>query len=187
MKIMKKITFLFVLGVLVTLSGFSQRFMTKNGTVRFYSIASLEKIEAVNQQVNAALDASSGDFVFKILIKSFQFKNTLMQEHFNENYLESDKIPNATFVGKITNIKDINLTKEGNCPVNVDGKLTIHGVTRDVHETGKIQVTGNMIMAKAIFDVTLADYNITIPKTVINNIAKNVEISVDVSLEKAKN
>ena len=110
----------------------AQRFITKTGFIKFYSDSPLEKIEAHNRQVNAAMDASTGDFVFRVLIKSFEFEKALMQEHFNENYLESDKFPNATFLGKVTNIKEINSAREGNYDALVEGKLTIHGVTQAV-------------------------------------------------------
>ena len=111
--------------------------------IRFYSKSQLEKIEAVNRQVNTALLVQTGDFVFRVLIKSFNFEKALMQEHFNENYLESDKYPEATFLGKIINIKDINFTKEGSYPATVEGKLTIHGQTQLVKGTvpSKLKIT----------------------------------------------
>ena len=89
----------------------AQRFITKTGHIKLFSEASLEKIEANNRQVNSALDAGTGDFVFSVLLKSFEFEKALMQEHFNENYVESDKFPKSTFVGKVTNIKDVTLQK----------------------------------------------------------------------------
>ena len=108
----------------------AQKYITKTGHIRFYSDAPLEKIEANNRQVNSALDAATGNFVFKVLMKSFEFEKALMQEHFNENYMESDKYPNSTFVGKVTNLSTIDFQRQGKYPAEVDGKLTLHGVTK---------------------------------------------------------
>lgn len=163
---------------------FSQKYITKNGNIRFYSDSPLEKIEARNRQVNCALDASTGDFVFKVLMKSFEFEKALMQEHFNENYVESDKYPNATFVGKVTNLKEIDLLKDGTNQANVEGKLTIHGVSKEIAAKGTLEVKQGKIMAKSKFNIALADFNISIPGAVVNNISKTIEITVDAGLEK---
>jgi polyisoprenoid-binding protein YceI len=135
--------------------------------------------------VNSALDMATGGFVFKVLLKSFEFEKALMQEHFNENYVESDKYPNATFVGKVTNIKDINLGKEGIYEATVEGKLTLHGITKDMKEKGTFEVKQEKLIGRARFNLVLADYKITIPGTVGNNISKTIEITVDVNLDKA--
>ena len=108
----KSLPFLFI-GLISTFSLQAQKYMTKNGNIKFYSETPMETIEATNNQVNAALDTQTGDLVFKVLIKSFQFEKALMQEHFNENYMESDKMPNSTFKGKVTNLSAIDFTKEG--------------------------------------------------------------------------
>jgi len=163
----------------------AQKFMTKTGQIRFYSEAPLEKIEARNRQVNAALDATTGDFVFKVLMKSFIFEKALMEEHFNENYVASDKFPSAKFLGKITNIKEVDLEKDGVYPVSVEGKLTLHGATNTIKEKGTLEVKQGKIVGKAKFNILLADYKIDIPQAVGKNISKTVEITVDVTLEKA--
>jgi hypothetical protein len=174
---------IFVLMTAISANG--QKFITKTGHIRFYSDAPLEKIEANNRQVNSALDMATGGFVFKVLLKSFEFEKALMQEHFNENYVESDKYPNATFVGKVTNIKDINLGKEGIYEATVEGKLTLHGITKDMKEKGTFEVKQEKLIGRARFNLVLADYKITIPGTVGNNISKTIEITVDVNLDKA--
>jgi hypothetical protein len=162
----------------------AQKYITKNGYIRFYSDAPLEKIEASNRQVNAAIDAGTGDIVFKVLMKSFQFEKALMQEHFNENYVESDKIPNSTFIGKITNIKDVNFSKTGTSSVTVEGKLTIHGITKDIKETGTFEVKDHQVLAKCKFIIHIGDFKISIPSVVAGHIAETVEINVDLVLDK---
>lgn len=164
----------------------AQKFMTKNGNISFFSSMSMENIEAHNKQVNSAIDSKTGDFVVKVLIKSFEFEKALMQEHFNENYMESDKFPNATLSGKIKNIAEVDFTKEGTYPADVEGKLTIHGVTKDVTEKGTLTVKGGKVNAVSTFNVTLADYGIEIPNTVVNNISKTIQVKVDLNLEPLK-
>ena len=181
---MKKLVLLFFCLIIVSSAAEAQKFITKTGHIKFYSDSPLEKIEAHNRQVNAALDASSGDFVFKVLMKSFEFEKALMQEHFNENYVESDKFPTATFLGKITNIKGLNISKDGVYEVIVEGKLTIHGTTQQVKEKGTFEVKTGKITAKAKFSILLADYKIKIPGAVANNISKSVEITMDLALDK---
>lgn len=184
---MKKLIFVVFIFVTLSFSLSAQKVLTKNGSIRFYSETPVEKIEATNTQVNSALDLSTGDFVFKVLIKGFEFKKALMQEHFNENYMESDKFPNATFIGKITNLKDINFSKDGSYAAIVDGNLSIHGVTSKVSEKGTIEVKGGKINTKSVFKVKPKDFNITIPGAVVANIADYIQVFVDANLEKPGN
>jgi polyisoprenoid-binding protein YceI len=177
------IVLLFALMISVSVSG--QKFITKTGHIKFFSDSPLEKIEANNRQVNSALDVATGGFVFKVLMKSFEFKKALMQEHFNENYVESDKYPTATFVGKVTNIKDLIVDKDGVYNASVEGKLTLHGVTKEISEKGTFEIKQGKLSARSKFNLTLSDYKITIPGNVGNNIAKTIEITVDLTLEKA--
>lgn len=162
----------------------AQRYITKNGHISFFSKAPLEDIEAHNRQVNAAYDASKGDIVFKILMKSFEFEKALMQEHFNENYVESHKFPNATFTGTVTNFKEIDVSKNGTYRAVVEGELTIRGITKPVKETGTFEVSGDEINGKCVFNIRLADFNVTIPKAVASNISENIEIRVDAKMKK---
>jgi polyisoprenoid-binding protein YceI len=178
----------FLILIFATLIAFpagAQKYITKTGHIKFYSEAPLEKIEAHNRAVNCALDASTGDFVFKVLLKSFEFEKALMQEHFNENYVESDKYPNAMFLGKVINIKDADFTKDGVYNIAVEGKITLHGVTQNVNQKGTFEVKKDKVLGKAKFNLTLADYKISIPGAVGNNISKTVEVTVDVTLDKA--
>lgn len=179
------IKYLFVVAVVACSSlAFGQgKYFTREGNVRFFSDASMEKIEAKNNKVSAAIDAQTGKVEFAVLIKSFQFEKALMQEHFNENYMESDKYPKATFAGTITNLKDINFSRDGTYKANVSGKLTMHGVTRDVNTMGTIRVSKGMVNVSNTFKVKLADYNIEIPAVVKDKIAKEVEVTVDSNLK----
>ena len=181
---MKKLIFILSCLAVFSLSSNAQKFITKTGHIKFYSDSPAEMIEANNRQVNAALDATTGDFVFKVLLKSFEFEKALMQEHFNENYIESDKFPIATFLGKVNNIKDVSVAKDGKYDVVVEGKLTIHGVTQQVTEKGSFEVKQGKIAVNAKFNILLSDYNVKIPGAVTNNISKSVEITVDLNLEK---
>jgi len=182
---MKKITLL--LAIILVISAFvanAQKYMTKSGTIKFSSETPIENIEALNRQVNSALDFSTGNFVFKVLIPGFEFKKALMQEHFNENYMESDKFPNATFNGKIANIKDVNLGKAGVYKVVAEGDLSIHGVTNKVRVNGTLEVKGGKVTGKAAFEVAPKDYNINIPKAVIKNISEAIEVEINITLDK---
>lgn len=181
---MKKIAFIAVIALLSIQGLFAQRYLTKNGKISFFSEAPLENIEARNSQVNCALDTQTGDLVFKVLMKSFQFEKALMQEHFNENYVESDTYPNSTFEGKVVNLDEIDFTKNGLYPAEIEGDLTIHGVTKTIREKGTFEILDEKIKGASKFTILLADYDISIPAPVADNIAKEIEISVDIMLEK---
>lgn len=183
---MKKnqIFFAFLL-LLMSTSLMAQPYITRNGYIRFYSEAPLENIEAVNRQVNSALNPSTGEFVFRVLMRSFNFEKALMQEHFNENYVESHKYPNASFQGKVVNISEVDFSKPGVYNVVVEGNLTIKDATRQLRETGTLEVKGDEVIGKSVFIIKLADYNITIPAAVSRNISETIEITVEVALKKS--
>lgn len=185
MKHMRTTVLILLAACVVPLAADAQKFITKTGLIKFYSDAPLEKIEAYNRQVNSALDYSTGGFVFKVLMKSFEFKKALMQEHFNENYVESDKFPSASFVGKVNNINDVKLETDGIYEVNVEGKLTLHGITKEIREKGTFEVNKGILVGKSTFNLTLSDYDISIPVNLGNNISKTVEVTVDITLNKA--
>jgi polyisoprenoid-binding protein YceI len=162
----------------------AQKYISKNGHVSFYSSTPIENIEANNNQAASILDSSNGELVFNLLIKSFEFKNALMQEHFNENYMESNKFPKASFKGKVTNISSVNFSKDGTYDVDVTGDLTIHGVTKPVTAKGNISVKGGTVSAESKFVVQPSDYNIQIPKLVEGKIARQIEVRVDLTYSK---
>jgi hypothetical protein len=175
---MKKIKLLVIILSVAATTGYGQKFITKIGYIKFYSETPMEKIEAHNRQLNSALDVATGDFVFKVLIKSFEFEKALMQEHFN--------FPDATFSGKITNLSSINFLKDGKYDAEIEGDLKIHGETKKVKEKGTFDVSGGKISGKSVFMIHLADYKIKIPNTVVNNISEDVQVTVDVNLEELK-
>lgn len=162
----------------------AQKYVTKTGKIRFYSDTPVEKIEAVNNQVNSAVDLSNGLMVFKVLMKSFEFEKALMQEHFNENYIESDKFPNATFKGTVAGLSQIDFTKNGKHNVEVEGDLTIHGVTQKVKTSGILEGKDGKITGHCVFTLAVKDYGISIPSAVTKNIAETVEVTVDVTYDK---
>ncbi len=172
--------------LMLTSSVYAQKYITKNGKIDFYSDAPMEKIEGKNNQVKAALDATTGDIVFQVLITSFEFKQALMQEHFNENYMESPKFPNSIFKGKITNLKDINFTKNGKYIAVVEGDLTIHGTSKQVKQTGTIEIKDGKVIVYSKFNIAIKDYNISIPGAVAGKIANNVQVTADVTMDPKK-
>lgn len=160
----------------------AQKYFTREGKVAFLSETPMENIEAHNTKATVVLDSESGKMEFAVLIQAFQFEKALMQEHFNENYMESDKFPKAIFKGQITNLETVNFGQDGSYPVNVTGELTIHGVTKTVSTTGIITRKGDQLSAASTFMVTVADYDIDVPGVVRDNIAKEVEVTVNAEL-----
>ncbi len=157
----------------------AQKYLTKNATVSFTSKAPMETIEGTNKTTTAVIDSKTGAIAFAVVIKGFVFEKQLMQQHFNENYMESDKFPKSEFKGSITNNATVKYTTDGSYNVTVSGKLTIHGVTKDATASGKVTVAGGKVSATSEFNVTLADYNVNIPSVVKDKISKTVKISVN--------
>ena len=181
---MKKITSIMAIMLFTASLAVAQKYMTKVGTIKFSSDTPMEKIEGVNRQVNSALDVTNGNFVFKVLIRGFEFEKALMQEHFNENYMESEKFPNSTFNGKITNIKDVNFAKDGLYKIVAEGDLFMHGVTNKVKANGTLEVKAGKVLGVTTFNVAPKDYNIIIPAAVIKNISEAIKVDVNIALEK---
>lgn len=155
------------------------KIISKSGHIWFYSYTPIEVIEAHNRQGVSILDTETGDIQISILIKSFEFKVALMQEHFNENYLESDKFPKASFKGKVDQLDKINLKTDGSYTSSVTGDLTVHGVTKNLTVPGTFEVKDGKITAKAKFTISPKEFGIVIPSLVENKIAKDIEITVE--------
>jgi polyisoprenoid-binding protein YceI len=181
---MKKL--ILAIALLNSFTGYAQKYMTKTGSVDFSATSSIEKIEGTDKSVACLLDAQTATLNLVIQVKSFVFEKQLMQEHFNENYMETDLYPKATFRGTLGNIKSIDFTKDGEYPTTTNGKLSIHGVTKDVQVKGKVIVKGNKPTLQASFSVLLSDYNILIPGPVKDKISKDARIAVNCALEPMK-
>ena len=183
---MKKIITAFIIVSLFSFTASAQTYLTRNGRISFFSKTPMEDIDANNNEVTSILDIKKGEFAFVALVKSFKFQKALMEEHFNENYMESNTFPKASFKGAITDLSKVNFLKDGNYPVTVKGDLTIHGVTRNVAAPGIITVSQGKINAKSNFNIKLKDYNIKVPVAVVNKIAESIAISVDCKYEPFK-
>ena len=150
-----------------------------DGQVSFFSTAPLEDIYAVSHQVNSFINKSTGEVVFIIPMRSFDFEKDLMEEHFNEKYIESDKYPNATYKGKIEG--EIDFESPGTYPLTSAGEMEIHGKKKKIHEGGGIRVTQDTVFLNTKFRIAIADYDIAIPKLLIKNIADTVEVTLNAS------
>lgn len=157
------------------------KFLANKGFVSFFSHTAIEDIKADNNTVASVIDAQSGEVAIIVTMINFQFEKKLMQEHFNENYVESEKYPKATFNGKIINNSEVDYSTKGDYAVRVEGDMMIHGITQKVSVAGNIVVseTGD-IVSRTKFILNPEDYNIKIPKVVRNNISERLEISVDI-------
>ena len=182
----KKMMIAVALVASATVSFAQSKYYTKNGKIEFYSKATLEDIDAKNKTVAAILDSQTGAMQFSVLMKGFEFEKALMQEHFNENYVESDKFPKGEFKGSITNNQEINYSKDGTYPAKVQGKLTIHGITKDVQTTGTVKVDGGNVQTNAAFNIQVSDYNIKIPALVKDKVSNTIKVTVDCLLDPLK-
>ena len=173
------LSYLLVSLLTAPLSGYAQsKFMTKTGKVSFFSTSIIEDIEAHNTTAASVVDIGGGQLAFSIAVKEFTFKRTLMQEHFNENYMESDKFPRATFAGRFAGLDLATLTTPGLHTVSVEGDLFLHGVTHHITVQGTMELKSGQLLVFSYFSVAPADYNIEIPLLVRENIAKIVSIRV---------
>ena len=152
-------------------------YISEKSHVRFFSQAPLENIEATSTKLRAALNIETGILLFIIPINSFEFEKQLMQNHFNDQYLESDKYPEARFEGKFTGAP---LELTGSTEARFEGLLTIHGETNKISGKALLQKDGTIIHGKSTFLVRLEDYKIKVPRMVIKNIAEEVEVTIQV-------
>ncbi|MGB5369223.1 MAG: YceI family protein [Flavobacteriaceae bacterium] len=152
------------------------KFLTKEGYVSFFSHSLVEDIKADNNQVLSVIDTVTGKIAIQMLMRSFMFKKALMQEHFNENYVESYKYPKATFSGTILNFKEMS---EENNQTEITGTLTVHGEEKEIRTRVNIEVRDDGIRLTGDFNVDVADFKIKIPSIVANNIAKTIKVTFD--------
>lgn len=170
----------------MSLQVFAQKYIARNGHIWFYSQAPMENIEAHNYQATSILDSKTGEMAFSLMIVGFQFEKALMQEHFNEKYLHSEKFPKASFKGKILNLDEIDLSENGKYDVKINGDINIHGVTKNIQAEGTLEVQNGKILAKSKFPISVEEFNIEIPDLVKDNIAKVVDVTVDMEYEAYK-
>lgn len=157
-------------------SATAQKFITDKSNVRFFSKATIEDIAAENQKSVSMINVGTGEIAVSIPISEFQFEKSLMKEHFNEKYMESEKFPKATFQGKISGFQ---ASATGPQQVKAEGKLTIHGVSHDVEIPGTIELNGTSIHVQCKFMVKLEDYAVPRPQLLWKNIAEEVEVTID--------
>ncbi len=171
------------LSLIFGLSASAQMFRAKKevSSIQFLSKSPLEDIEAINKNPIAVIRVETADIQFAVVITQFKFKAALMEEHFNENYMESEKYPQATFKGKIN--EKLDLTKDGENKATATGKMTIHGVTKDVTLEGTITKKGTDLILKSAFKIKVADYNIKVPSLYVKNIAEEVDVTVNCIME----
>ncbi len=150
------------------------KYFTKEGFVSFFSHTIVEDIKADNQQVLSIIDTLTGEIAIQLLMRSFQFKKALMQEHFNENYVESYKYPKATFKGMIVNFNEI---FEDDFETEIKGILLVHGKEKEISTMAKVTKKKEILLISGQFIVEVADFDIKIPAIVANNIARTIEVT----------
>jgi polyisoprenoid-binding protein YceI len=176
---MNKIIFLLV--GLFSMTGINgQKYFSKNAMVRFHSDSPLEKVEGVNSTATTVIDAASGKMEFAALNNAFVFEKALMQEHFNENYMESTKFPKTVFKGMINELNTVKFTVPGTYKITVTGEMSIHGVTKVVTAPAEFIVDAKGLHGNAKFTVKCSDYKIDIPAVVKENISNDVDVTVKV-------
>ncbi len=157
-------------------SAFSQKMMSREAYIRFFGSTPLENIEAATNQGSSVIDVATGDVVIQALLNSFTFEKALMQEHFNENYVESAKYPKVVFKGKIP--ATVNLKTPGSYKTNVAGTMSLHGVDKQITVPVALVVEKVQIKVTADFSMIPEDYNIAIPGTVRNKIAEKMDVTM---------
>jgi len=181
---MKKMYFILMAFACVYQSMAQDAFITRHGQVSFFGKTPLENIDATNNEASSVLNLQTGEIGFAVLIKRFHFEKALMEEHFNEDYMESNTIPKASFKGKIDNPSAINVNKDGSYPVTATGEMVLHGVTQKITVSGTIVIKSGLPQVLAKFKLAPKDYNIKIPSLVADKIAETMNVSVDCKYEK---
>lgn len=173
---MKKLSLILAFAAVTGLAS-AQKKTTTSATIAFDATTEKDdNAKAENKTAIAAIDTKTGTVAFEAIVKSFNFTNEMMQEHFNgPKWLDSDKFPKSTFKGKVTNISEVNFEKDGSYKANVEGDLTIHGITKPVKTTATVNVKDKALNTSANFSIKLADYGIT---SAGGKLAEETKISV---------
>jgi polyisoprenoid-binding protein YceI len=158
----------------------SSRLVSSKSHIKFFSTTPAEDIEANNYSATSTINTGNGSVVFVVPMQGFEFEKSLMQRHFNQkNFLDTKSYPEARLVAKITNVNEIDFSKDGKYDAMIEGDMTIKGVTNKIKERVTVTVKGGVVEAKSVFNVTLADYGIEFVKgKPSSNIAKTVEVTV---------
>jgi len=175
--------FLFILITFFAIFASSQeKYISRNGSIQFIASTPLETIDPINNHVSCILDTENGNIVFQLKMISFKFEKDLMEEHFNEKYVESEKFPKATFQGKIKDWNTTLLDGERHKVIAI-GNITIHGVEKEIKVNGNIKKKDNNILISSNFDLTISDFGIEIPRIVRDKISETVKVVVDMNLK----
>lgn len=160
----------------------AQMYVGSSSKVQFFSYTAVENIDATSSSATTVLNTATNQVACEMKIKDFKFKNGLMEEHFNENYMESDKYPKASFRGKIN--ETVDYTKDGTTSVTMTGDLTIHGVAKPRTINATVTVKGETITVDSKFAVTVKDHNITVPEAMGAKIATVVSVTMHTEMKK---
>lgn len=182
---MKNTLLVFVIIMIATIALNAQgKFYAKTAIVSFNASTPLEDIDAQTNTGTIILDTQTGKLESSVLIKAFQFKRALMQEHFNENYMESSKYPKAVFKGEITNLSEVNFKKDGSYTVKAKGIMDMHGVKKEMTSEGTLTISGKELkIINSSFIIKCADYDIKIPSVVADKVAKEVKVKFSADLQ----
>jgi len=172
---MKRLFFLIIVSTVISIKSGAQSYFTRDGQISFFSKSPVEDIKAENYQVLAIVDPVHNKLAFNLLIKGFLFEKQLMQDHFNEDVMESDRFPKATFTGSMNET-----VKEGLNHVHLTGRLTIHGITKPLNTMADLELKNKELRGTCKFKILLADYKIKIPAVLKNNIAPDILVTVNV-------
>ncbi|HEY9045945.1 MAG TPA: YceI family protein [Ohtaekwangia sp.] len=180
---MKTLCFSLLLSCLY-LSGHGQIFITTTAKVQFFSETPLENISAINSNVSSLINTNTDSVLVRMKNTAFVFKNALMQEHFNENYMESTKYPIDSFRGKIN--ENIDYAKDGVYSVTATGTFMLHGVEKTTTIPGTLTIKNNVIHLDAELMVHTADFKIEIPKLVFSKIAEDIKVNMSADYKPKK-
>ncbi|MCP4311034.1 MAG: YceI family protein [Bacteroidetes bacterium] len=175
---MKQIIAILAVAGMFAGSAAAQKYITKEGVCDIFSETSFFTIEATNKKVASILDASNGDIVASTLMRSFKYQEALVEEHFNENYMESHMYPKGVFKGKITNFSEVDLGKDGIYPITIEGELSLHGETNSLTTPGKLVVKGEIVTGTTEFEVSLAAYKIKVEEKYKDRIRDEIKIDL---------
>lgn len=171
---------LMLIGISFVTLGYGQKYFSKNAMIKFHSDSPIEKVEGTSSSGTTVMDVASGKIEFAVLNNSFVFEKALMQEHFNENYMESTKFPKTVFKGIINELSSVKFSTPGTYKITVTGDMNIHGVIKTITAPAELIVDAKGLHGNAKFTVKCSDYNIEIPAVVKDNISNNVDITVKV-------